>query len=149
MLFTKYLFSFELTSALLITAALGAMVLTFAQRRQNATQGQRGTVIQRLRGERISPLPGPGVFATADSVAVPALLPDGSIAPESLSEIIEGTPVDEKPRREPDAHVEPAREAPGPGRLAGDPARESADRGRRRADGDSTRGRGTTSRGCA
>jgi NADH-quinone oxidoreductase subunit J len=105
LLFTKYLFSFELTSALLITAALGAMVLTFAQRRQNATQGQRGTVIQRLRGDRISPLPGPGVFATADSVAVPALLPDGSIAPESLSEIIEGTPVDEKPRREPDAHA--------------------------------------------
>ncbi|MEK6442822.1 NADH-quinone oxidoreductase subunit J [Pseudonocardia sp. T1-2H] len=105
LVFTKYLFSFELTSALLITAALGAMVLTFAQRRQSAKQGQRGTVIQRLRGDRVSPLPGPGVFATADSVAVPALLPDGSIAPESLSEIIEGTPVDEKPRREPDAHA--------------------------------------------
>jgi NADH-quinone oxidoreductase subunit J len=105
LVFTKYLFPFELTSALLITAALGAMVLAFAQRRQSAKQGQRGTVIQRLRGDRISPLPGPGVFATADSVAVPALLPDGSIAPESLSEIIEGTPVDEKPRREPDAHA--------------------------------------------
>jgi NADH-quinone oxidoreductase subunit J len=35
------------------------------------------------------------VFATGNSVATPALLPDGSIAPESLSEIIESTPVAE------------------------------------------------------
>ena len=34
---------------------------------------------------------GPGVFATADSVATPALLPDGSVAPASLSKIIEAT----------------------------------------------------------
>jgi len=31
------------------------------------------------------------VFATANSVATPALLPDGSVAPESLSAIIEAT----------------------------------------------------------
>ena len=31
------------------------------------------------------------MFATGDSVATPALLPDGSIAPESLSSIIEAT----------------------------------------------------------
>ena len=36
-------------------------------------------------------LPGPGVFATANSVATPALLPDGSVASESLSELIETT----------------------------------------------------------
>jgi NADH-quinone oxidoreductase subunit J len=95
LIFTEYLFAFELTSALLITAALGAMVLAFAQSGAHNKRGQRATVEARLRGEhdRISPLPGPGVFATANSVAVPALLPDGSIAPESISAIIDATPV--------------------------------------------------------
>ena len=95
LIFTEYLFAFELTSALLITAALGAMVLAHAQSSAHGKRGQRATVEARLRGEhdRISPLPGPGVYATANSVAVPALLPDGSIAPESISAIIESTPV--------------------------------------------------------
>jgi NADH-quinone oxidoreductase subunit J len=102
LVFTTYLFAFELTSALLITAALGAMVLTIGLTRGQLKPGQRATVEARLRGEhdRISPLPGPGVFATGNSVAVPALLPDGSIAPESISAIIDATPtepVDEHP----------------------------------------------------
>jgi NADH-quinone oxidoreductase subunit J len=97
LIFTKYLFGFELTSALLITAALAAMLLAFSQRRHAAKRGQRATVEARLRGEhdRISPLPGPGVFATANSVATPALLPDGSVARESLSELIEATEAEE------------------------------------------------------
>jgi NADH-quinone oxidoreductase subunit J len=95
LIFTKYLFAFELTSALLITAAVGAMVFGYAQTRAHAKRGQRATVEARLRGEhdRISPLPGPGVYATGNSVAVPAILPDGSIAPESISAIIDATPV--------------------------------------------------------
>jgi NADH-quinone oxidoreductase subunit J len=108
LVFTRYLFPFELTSALLITAALGAMLLAYSQGRGPAKRGQRATVEARLRGEhaRVSPLPGPGVFATANSVATPALLPDGSIAPESLSEIIESAPAVEPPeRRAPDAHA--------------------------------------------
>ncbi|WP_028926186.1 NADH-quinone oxidoreductase subunit J [Pseudonocardia acaciae] len=108
LIFTKYLFAFELTSALLITAALGAMLLAFSQRKHAAKRGQRATVEARLRGEhdRISPLPGPGVFATTNSVATPALLPDGSIAPESLSEIIESVPAEEEPELPaPDAHA--------------------------------------------
>jgi NADH-quinone oxidoreductase subunit J len=108
LIFTTYLFAFELTSALLITAALGAMVLAYAQTHAHAKRSQRETVEARLRGEhdRISPLPGPGVFATANSVAVPALLPDGSIAPESLSEIIDRTDVQPAPVPSPDdAHA--------------------------------------------
>ena len=107
LVFTQYLFPFELTSALLITAALGAMLLAFSQSKNAAKRGQRATVVARLRGEhaRISPLPGPGVFATANSVATPALLPDGSIAPESLSEIIESAPAVEPHRPIPDAHA--------------------------------------------
>ena len=91
LLFTQYLFPFELTSALLITAALGAMVLAFTGSDGAGKATQRERVVARLRGERISPLPGPGVFATADSVATPALLPDGSVAPESLSELLDAT----------------------------------------------------------
>jgi NADH-quinone oxidoreductase subunit J len=97
-LFTTFLFPFELTSALLITAAVGAMVLAYTGRSaKGAKKTQRELVVARFKGEhdRPSPLPGPGVFATGNSVATPALLPDGSIAPESLSEIIESTPVEE------------------------------------------------------
>ncbi|XVV03391.1 NADH-quinone oxidoreductase subunit J [Actinosynnema sp. CA-248983] len=89
-LFTDYLFPFELTSALLITAAVGAMVLAF-----NSTSKEKKTqkelVEERFRGDRVGSLPGPGVFATANSVATPALLPDGSVAKESLSELIDTT----------------------------------------------------------
>jgi NADH-quinone oxidoreductase subunit J len=108
LIFTDYLFAFELTSALLITAALGAMVLGYAQGRSHTKRGQRATVEARLRGEhdRISPLPGPGVYATGNSVAVPAVLPDGSIAPESISAIIDATPVREvEDEPSPDAHA--------------------------------------------
>ena len=94
LIFTDYLFPFELTSALLITAALGAMVLAFTDRHaKGGKQSQRELVEARFRGEyeRPSPKPGPGVFATANSIATPALLPDGSVAPESLSRLIEST----------------------------------------------------------
>jgi NADH-quinone oxidoreductase subunit J len=91
-IFTDYLFPFELTSALLITAALGAMVLAFSSRTgKGAKKTQRELVEERFRGPRPGSLPGPGVFATANSVATPALLPDGSVAAESLSELIETT----------------------------------------------------------
>ena len=107
LIFTKYLFAFELTSALLITAALGAMVLAYSQSRAHDKRGQRATVEARLRGEhdRISPLPGPGVFATGNSVAVPAILPDGSVAPESVSSIIDSTPVEPFDKPPADAHA--------------------------------------------
>ncbi|GAA4422581.1 NADH-quinone oxidoreductase subunit J [Actinokineospora soli] len=92
-IFTDYLFPFELTSALLITAAVGAMILGYIDKSRSGKRSQRELVIARFRGEhdRPSPLPGPGVFATANSVATPALLPDGSVAPESLSRLIDAT----------------------------------------------------------
>ncbi len=91
LLFTDYLFPFELTSALLISAAVGAMVLTFTERAKQGRLTQRERVEARIRGSRPSALPGPGVFATTNSVATPALLPDGSPAPDSRSELLEST----------------------------------------------------------
>ncbi|GAA4844791.1 NADH-quinone oxidoreductase subunit J [Saccharopolyspora rosea] len=95
LIFTDYLFPFELTSALLITAALGAMVLAYGGKGRGPRLSQKERAKARFRGDRPSPLPGPGVYATSNSVATPALLPDGSVAPESLSELLENLPADE------------------------------------------------------
>jgi NADH-quinone oxidoreductase subunit J len=88
-LFGSYVFAFELTSALLITAAVGAMVLAHVERPRGSKITQRQMAEQRFRGDRPSPLPGPGVFANANSIATPALLPDGSVAPGSVSHLVE------------------------------------------------------------
>ena len=93
-MFTDYLFPFELTSALLISAAVGAMVLAYTERAKQGRLTQREQVEARIRGGHPSPLPGPGVFATLNSVATPALLPDGSPAPQSRSELLESTASD-------------------------------------------------------
>ncbi|MGH3941472.1 MAG: NADH-quinone oxidoreductase subunit J [Pseudonocardiaceae bacterium] len=118
-LFTAYLFPFELTSALLITAAVGAMVLTFTDRGKQGRMTQRERVEARILGDRLSPLPGPGVFATANSVATPALLPDGSVAQESMSELISSTArerLEDNVRSVADAGAEPdSRALRGPG----------------------------------
>lgn len=83
LLFTKYLFAFELTSALLIVAAIGAMVLAHVER-DGPKPTQRELALKRIRSGRPQPLPGPGVLSSGNAVGTPALLPDGSIAPESL-----------------------------------------------------------------
>ncbi len=98
-LFTTFLFPFELTSALLITAALGAMVLAHVERTPGQKRSQRNMVAARMRSGRMSPLPGPGVFATSSSNATPALLPDGDIAPESVSSLVEQSVSGEVVRR--------------------------------------------------
>ena len=83
LLFTKYLFAFELTSALLIVAAVGAMVLAHIER-EGRKPSQKNLARDRIRSGRPQPLPGPGVLSTGNSVGTPALLPDGSVAHESL-----------------------------------------------------------------
>ena len=87
-LFTDYLFAFEITSALLITAALGAMVLAHKERTEPRIS-QRELARRRFTSEHPWPLPGPGVFAGTNSTATPALLPDGSEAPDSVSPVLE------------------------------------------------------------
>jgi NADH-quinone oxidoreductase subunit J len=95
-LFTKYLFAFELTSALLIVAAVGAMVLAHVER-EGPRLSQKTLARERIRSGRPQPLPGPGVLSSGNAVGTPALLPDGSIAGESLlgsgAEISVGAPL--------------------------------------------------------
>ncbi len=83
LLFTKYLFAFELTSALLIIAAVGAMVLAHIER-EGRKPSQKVLARERIRSGRPQPLPGPGVLSTGNSIGTPGLLPDGTISHESV-----------------------------------------------------------------
>jgi NADH-quinone oxidoreductase subunit J len=90
LLFSTFVFPFEVVSALLITAAMGAMVLAHHQR-EVARPSQRDLSEQRFRSGSLATaagLPGPGVFARHNAVDVPALLPDGTAAPASISETL-------------------------------------------------------------
>ncbi len=83
--FVRYLWAFELTAALLITATVGAMILAHREKLADAL-GQREQSIRRFReGHRATPLPNPGVYALGNAVDLPALLPDGTPAPDSVN----------------------------------------------------------------
>ncbi|TCC53790.1 NADH-quinone oxidoreductase subunit J [Kribbella capetownensis] len=93
LLFGKYVFAFEVTSALLITAAMGAMMLAHRER-LTKKRTQRDHAEERIRkyaeqGIHPGPLPTPGVLARHNAVDTPALLPDGSIAPTSVSRVLQ------------------------------------------------------------
>jgi NADH-quinone oxidoreductase subunit J len=98
LLFTKYLLAFEVTSALLITAAVGAMVLAHIEREPGSRQTQKELSRARFLTDRPQTLPGPGVYARANSVAAPALLPGGGTAESSLATGIEPQEVEQMPR---------------------------------------------------
>jgi NADH-quinone oxidoreductase subunit J len=89
LIFTKYLWAFELTGALLITAALGAMVLAHRER------FERRKTQRELAHERFMPggypttLPNPGVYARNNAVDIAARLPDGSASELSVSAVLQ------------------------------------------------------------
>ncbi len=92
LLFSRYVFAFEVTSALLITAALGAMVLAHRER-LTPKPTQRDLALQRMRdyadrGIHPGALPNPGMFARHNSVDTPALLPDGTPSELSISPVM-------------------------------------------------------------
>ncbi len=103
LIFTKYLWAFELTSALLITAALGAMVLAHRERFERR-KSQRELAEERFRGigsasarpgSYPSTRPSSGVYARHNAVDIPARLPDGSDAEMSVSAILPRRRADE------------------------------------------------------
>jgi NADH-quinone oxidoreductase subunit J len=88
LIFTKYVFAFEITGALLITAAVGAMVLTHRERTERA-KTQRELAEERVRdGKHLPPLPAPGVYARHNAVDVAGLLPDGTTAELSVMQTL-------------------------------------------------------------
>lgn len=92
LIFTRHVFAFEVTSALLITAALGAMVLAHRERRTpKPTQkdlSRRRFLEYGRTGKDPAPLPGPGTYARHNAVDLPALLPDGTVSPLSVNRYI-------------------------------------------------------------
>jgi NADH-quinone oxidoreductase subunit J len=92
LLFSKYVFAFEVTSALLITAAMGAMVLAHRERLQpkpsQADLAARRMQEYAVSGRHPGPLPTPGVFARHNAVDTPALLPDGTASEASVSRVL-------------------------------------------------------------
>jgi NADH-quinone oxidoreductase subunit J len=95
-IFTDYLFAFELTSALLIVAAVAAMVLAHVER-DAPKPTQKQVARERIRSGRPQPLPGPGVLSSGNSIGTPALLPDGTTAPESVFASVPGAAERGKP----------------------------------------------------
>jgi NADH-quinone oxidoreductase subunit J len=93
LLFSRYVFGFEATSALLITAAIGAMVLAHRER-LTPKASQADLAARRMQdyadhGKHPGPLPSPGVYARHNAVDTPALLPDGSPSEISVSRTLQ------------------------------------------------------------
>ena len=84
LIFGRYLLAFEVTSALLITAAMGAMVLAHLEHFKTPAT-QRELSVARFKGDgHKGSLPAPGTYARHNAVDTPALLPDGSMAENSV-----------------------------------------------------------------
>ncbi len=99
LIFGRYVWVFEMTSALLITAALGAMVLAHRERLGRGPDQREWSKRRFQSGENLAGLPAPGVYARHNAVDTPALLPDGSPAELSVSRVLSArdqnrTPVD-------------------------------------------------------
>jgi NADH-quinone oxidoreductase subunit J len=88
LIFGTYVWAFEITGALLITAALGAMILAHRER-LFPKPTQRELATKRIKeGPIKAPLPAPGVFARHNAVDIPALLPDGTPSELSVSRVL-------------------------------------------------------------
>jgi NADH-quinone oxidoreductase subunit J len=123
LIFHTYVFPFEATSALLITAALGAMVLAHRER-TIPKPTQRELARQRVASGHPTPLPGPGTYAQHNAVDMPALLPDGTPAELSVSAVItRRTPGGEETLERAERAAAAAAEA-GPGELESAPHEE-------------------------
>ncbi|MFK8847463.1 NADH-quinone oxidoreductase subunit J [Streptomyces sp. Ac-502] len=108
LIFTKYVFAFEVTGALLITAAVGAMVLTHRERTERARTQREQSEARIREGKQAhpspghhpsstgsawplpTPLPAPGVYARHNAVDVPGLLPDGTPSELTVNPTLRG-----------------------------------------------------------
>jgi NADH-quinone oxidoreductase subunit J len=101
MLFTEYVWTFEVVAALMIVATLGAMVLAHSEKIKGPESTQRFKAVARFRGSSLATaagLPGSGVYARHNAVDVPALLPDGTPSELSVSSTLKarGDVIDER-----------------------------------------------------
>lgn len=84
----NFVFPLELVGILLITSAIAALTLTH-QRRLTKRIGQKELADARVAaGERLTPLPSPGVYAQRNAMDVPALDPYGQPVESSISRVL-------------------------------------------------------------
>ena len=121
LIFTTYVFPFEVTGALLITAALGAMVLAHRER-TTPRPTQRQLAARRLVSGHMAPDPSPGVYALHDAADRPALLPDGTTSDLSVSTVLAPRGVTQEPPSVPAGKEQDA--------IAAESGREPAPSGR-------------------
>lgn len=88
LIFGRYVWVFETTSALLITAALGAMVLAHRERLGKGPDQKEWSKRRFKEGQHLAGLPAPGVYARHNAVDTPALLPDGTPSELSVSRVL-------------------------------------------------------------
>ncbi|HMM95517.1 MAG: NADH-quinone oxidoreductase subunit J [Micrococcales bacterium] len=88
LIFGRYVWVFEITSALLITAALGAMVLAHRERLGKGPDQKEWSRRRFQEGKYLAGLPAPGVYARHNAVDTPALLPDGTPSELSVSRVL-------------------------------------------------------------
>lgn len=87
-IFGDYVITLQVVGILLITAAVGAIVLTHQERLVRKI-GQRERADARVAaGEVLTPLPAPGVYARSNAMDVPALGPDGRPLEHSVSRVL-------------------------------------------------------------
>ncbi|MDR1807979.1 MAG: NADH-quinone oxidoreductase subunit J [Propionibacteriaceae bacterium] len=89
LIFQRYVIPFEATAALLITAAVAAMVLAhpkrLAPKPDQTTRLRERLAAYAATGAHPGPAPASGVTARHNSMATPALLPDGTVAEASVT----------------------------------------------------------------
>lgn len=87
LVFGSYAFALEAVGALLITAAIGAIMLTH-RRRMTPRVTQRERAAARVRAGDIAGKPAPGVYARHNAMDVPALDPQGRPIEASVSRVL-------------------------------------------------------------
>jgi NADH-quinone oxidoreductase subunit J len=88
LIFGRFIWIFQVSALLLITASVAAMVLAH-RTRLAAAPNQRAWSQRRFReGRHLSGLPVPGVYARHNAVDTPALLPDGTPSGLSVSRVL-------------------------------------------------------------
>lgn len=117
LVFHDHVLAFQVAAALLITAAMGAILLTHAdelhRKLKQPEQAAERTRAYAEEGVHPGSLPNSGVFARHNAISVPALLPDGAVAENSLSKTLldRGIAVDVDQLRAPTDKVRKAVEA--------------------------------------
>ena len=87
-IFGDFVFALEVVGTLLVTAALGALVLTHRQRLTRLVGQKERAEARVAAGGSLTPLPAPGVYARTNAMDVPALGPDASPLENSVPRVL-------------------------------------------------------------